>query len=287
MSGQPYGYAPQVPTDGLAVASLVTSGAGLLLMAGAPGPIGIGLGIGALVRLKRNGRRGRGLAIAGIALGAVGTIVIGLLVWFFVWAAQVTSSTISQTEELLGGGSSLDQLLEDLESGSGGSSSQDLDELLGQLDEELGSSGGGSLDDLLSELGEPSDGSLDVLPSYALPQDVALGTCWVAMPEYYDLRDAEVVPCSQDHDAEVVALLTATGAPATDLTVDDPVLTAALEQCDAAVAALDPELLDWGYTDVWLPHPDQVAAGQLAGYCVYEDVLGTTDSLVAPAGTSS
>ncbi len=70
---QPY-YAPgwqtpRRPTDGFAIASLVTALVGLGLVA-------VGLGIAALVRIGRNGSRGRGLAIAGIAVGAIGAVVV-------------------------------------------------------------------------------------------------------------------------------------------------------------------------------------------------------------------
>jgi hypothetical protein len=69
---EPY-YAPGWPaprprTDGLAVASFVTSVVGI-------GLVGIGLGVGALVRIRRGQRQGRRLALAGIAIGAVWTVV--------------------------------------------------------------------------------------------------------------------------------------------------------------------------------------------------------------------
>ncbi|MBF0689352.1 MAG: DUF4190 domain-containing protein [Cellulomonas sp.] len=277
--GQPHGYPPAAPTDGLAVASLVTSVGGLVLLAGAPGPIGVGLGIGALARIRRTGARGRGMAIAGIVVGVVGTIVITAVVLLLLAIAQWGATTAEQANDALGG-QDLDQLMDELEGleglegggSSGGSSSEDLDQLLGELEKQL------------EGLGEEQ---LDVLPSYALPQDVAAGTCWESVPEYYDLSDAVAVPCTQEHEAEVVAVLTATGAPATDLTADDPVVSAAYGECETAVGAIDPGLLAWGVLDVWLPHPDQVAAGQAVGYCVYEDVSGSDASLVAPSGMSS
>ncbi|MGV8966371.1 MAG: DUF4190 domain-containing protein [Cellulomonas sp.] len=60
--------APKPPTDGFAIASLVTAVLGLGLVA-------VGLGIAALVRIGRSGARGRGLAIAGIAVGAATAVV--------------------------------------------------------------------------------------------------------------------------------------------------------------------------------------------------------------------
>jgi hypothetical protein len=95
----PYGYAqgptpgygypppvwapPQAPMDGLAIASIVTSGAGIVL-AGVTGPVGIGLGIASLRRIRRTGARGRGLAWAGIAIGIAMTLfVAGLIVLAF------------------------------------------------------------------------------------------------------------------------------------------------------------------------------------------------------------
>lgn len=75
MSGaapEPY-YAPGWTTtprrrlDALAVASFVTSVVGL-------GFVGIGLGVAALVRIRRGRTTGRGLAVAGVAIGAVWTV---------------------------------------------------------------------------------------------------------------------------------------------------------------------------------------------------------------------
>ncbi|MFF9634294.1 DUF4190 domain-containing protein [Streptomyces bacillaris] len=70
----PYGYGPQLPggpwqpvahrpLSGMAVASLVLS----LLVCLAP--VGLVLGIVALVRIPRTGKRGKGLAVAGTAVG--------------------------------------------------------------------------------------------------------------------------------------------------------------------------------------------------------------------------
>ncbi|AEE46352.1 DUF4190 domain-containing protein [Cellulomonas fimi] len=86
--GVPFGYGAPItpPTEGLATASLATSVGGLLVLGGLPGPVGVGLGIAALRRIRRRGTKGRGMAIAGVVVGAVSTLVFGGLVWLAVWA---------------------------------------------------------------------------------------------------------------------------------------------------------------------------------------------------------
>lgn len=71
----PWQPAPQPPLSGLAVASLVLS----LLICLAP--LGLVLGVVALVRIPGNGKRGKGLAVAGTAVGgAVVAVSVLLLV---------------------------------------------------------------------------------------------------------------------------------------------------------------------------------------------------------------
>ncbi|MFE4971831.1 DUF4190 domain-containing protein [Kitasatospora sp. NPDC056651] len=79
--GHPYGPAPApgmpfaapgpAPTNGLAVGSLVT---GLLLVA----PVALVLGIVALVQINRRKERGSGLAVTGLVLGTIGTLLLVL-----------------------------------------------------------------------------------------------------------------------------------------------------------------------------------------------------------------
>ncbi|WP_277207709.1 DUF4190 domain-containing protein [Isoptericola croceus] len=64
-------------TDGFSIAALVTGILGMALIA-------VGLGIAGLVRTKRSGRPGKGLAIAGIILGALSTIAWIAFIVFFV-----------------------------------------------------------------------------------------------------------------------------------------------------------------------------------------------------------
>ena len=97
---QPYGYGqPYVspPTEGMAIASFVTSTAGLLFLGGLPGPVGLGLGIAALRRIKVSGKAGRGWAIAGIAIGAVGILWLLAIVAYFVVIAVILGSAATSS----------------------------------------------------------------------------------------------------------------------------------------------------------------------------------------------
>ena len=80
----------------MAIASFVTSTAGLLFFGGLPGPVGLGLGIAALRRIKVSGKAGRGWAIAGIAVGAVGILwmlAIAAYIVFVFWLIGSTGSS--------------------------------------------------------------------------------------------------------------------------------------------------------------------------------------------------
>lgn len=80
-------YVAPPPTNGLAIASLVVSVIGLVVCGlGLPLAVaGIVLGVVALRRVATSGDRGRGLAIAGVTIGAVAAAMSLLLVVFLVW----------------------------------------------------------------------------------------------------------------------------------------------------------------------------------------------------------
>lgn len=81
--GQP-AYRQSAPTNSLAIAALVSS----LVLA----PLGIVFGHVALGQIKRTGEEGKGLAIAGLVIGYVGTAFLLLYVIFVVIvAASITS----------------------------------------------------------------------------------------------------------------------------------------------------------------------------------------------------
>lgn len=75
-------------TNGLAIGSLVCSIAGLVTCA-LSSIAGVILGVIALKQIKQTGEEGRGMAIAGVVVGAIVTalIVVGLIVYavFFMW----------------------------------------------------------------------------------------------------------------------------------------------------------------------------------------------------------
>lgn len=81
-------------TNGMAIASLVCSIAGLVTCA-LSSIAGVVLGVIALNQIKRTGEDGRGMALAGVIVGGVVTalIVIGGIAYlaFFVWLVNETS----------------------------------------------------------------------------------------------------------------------------------------------------------------------------------------------------
>lgn len=100
-----YGYVPVPPgprpTDGMAIASLVT---GILGMALIP----LILGILSLNKIKKTGAGGRGMAIAGVVLGALGTLsYVILAILMFIGMAAMTGSSSSIDNSDLGTGSSV------------------------------------------------------------------------------------------------------------------------------------------------------------------------------------
>lgn len=86
-SAEPYyapGWeAPRVPTEPVAVASVVVGALG-------GGPVALVLGLVARRRVRTRGRRGRGLALAGVALGVLGTLV---------WTGVVVGAVLTARSE--------------------------------------------------------------------------------------------------------------------------------------------------------------------------------------------
>jgi Domain of unknown function (DUF4190) len=111
-SGQPYGqdpygqqnpygqpgyapYGPQTRTNGLAIASLVCSLAGLLTCISAP--VGVVLGHIARRQIRQTGEQGEGMATAGLWIGYIlsvlGLIAIAFYVVVIVYAVRHSNST--------------------------------------------------------------------------------------------------------------------------------------------------------------------------------------------------
>lgn len=86
-----YGMPAPAPTNSLAIGSLVTSILSLPLTAMCAigliaAFVGIGLGVTAVNQVKQTGQEGRGLAIAGIAIGGLGVLLNGGWLVFFLIA---------------------------------------------------------------------------------------------------------------------------------------------------------------------------------------------------------
>lgn len=82
----PYGYPGygQPGTNGLATGSLVTSIVGIVVCTLAC-PVGAILGHVALGRIRESGQQGRGMALAGVIIGWIGTaLLVGVIVLFVV-----------------------------------------------------------------------------------------------------------------------------------------------------------------------------------------------------------
>lgn len=87
---QPYGYPANRGTNGLAIASLVTSLAGFATC-GITSIVGIILGVVALNQIRSTGQEGRGFALSGIWIG-VGLVVLIALYFVVIIVAGVASA---------------------------------------------------------------------------------------------------------------------------------------------------------------------------------------------------
>jgi hypothetical protein len=187
----PYGQPAAPGTDGFAIASLVT---GIL----GTGVVALVLGIVGLNRVKKSGQNGKGLAIAGIVLGALG--IIGWIVVVALWAW-----VFANIEEL-----------EQLDTASGTSVVQESEapaEDSATTTEETGTAG---LEGTVA-----ADAAFD------------LGGCFDA-PESGNVYDIEFVDCTQSHEFEVYAVdAFAEGA----FPGEEAVASTAVEFCESAFEA--------------------------------------------------
>lgn len=92
--GQPYGYQPAPTTNALSIVSLVVSLLSLTTCLGATGFIGAIMGHVSKGQIKRNGEQGAGMALAGIIIGWIGTVIFLVAVAVFVVLAIAVEDTI-------------------------------------------------------------------------------------------------------------------------------------------------------------------------------------------------
>lgn len=94
--GQPYPGYPRTPsTNGMAIASLITSLAAIAVTGGLLSFVGAILGHVAMSQIKRTGEEGRGMALAGIIIGWTVTALWVLLIGVIVLVAVATDSNNS------------------------------------------------------------------------------------------------------------------------------------------------------------------------------------------------
>lgn len=77
---------PQQRTNGLAIGSLITGILGFFILL--TSPVAVILGHMSLSKIKKTGENGRGLAIAGLVLGYIGTVFLALTIAAVVWLAK-------------------------------------------------------------------------------------------------------------------------------------------------------------------------------------------------------
>lgn len=77
---------PQPRTNSLAIGSLITGIIGFFILL--TSPVAVILGHMSLSKIKKTGENGRGLAIAGLVLGYLGTVVLALTIAVLVWLVR-------------------------------------------------------------------------------------------------------------------------------------------------------------------------------------------------------
>ena len=87
-----YGYGQPMPPQeqGMAIAAMIVSIAGLVICSGLISPIGVILGHIAHGKAKRGEAGGQGMALAGIIIGYIGTAILVGLIALFVVAGVIT-----------------------------------------------------------------------------------------------------------------------------------------------------------------------------------------------------
>lgn len=178
-------------------------------------PAGIGFGIAALVRIRRNGKRGRGLAIGGIVINLI--VAIALVLTLVTFALNGTLSRLTE---------------------------------------------------------EPQSGDVDSARTIATA-NVATGNCIGSLPVGDAAGEVELVPCDEDHEAQVVTVSDGSGAYPGSTELHD----AAAATCAAEVEGVtgDSTLRPWHF----VPSEQGWEEGNTATVCLIRSTGGplTTDDV--------
>jgi len=139
-----------------------------------------------------------------------------------------------------------------------------------------------------------SEGSVTTgIPAdYTLPQDIKLGTCYLRMPDTYDLSDAIETDCANPHYVEIISTFT---WPKEYVDFIAAEWANQADRCgDLAWSMGEKETGSYNWsgvsrkdeTNVWAPSAAQISAGDTTGYCA---ISGSTASTLlvgsAVAGT--
>jgi len=109
----------------------------------------------------------------------------------------------------------------------------------------------------------------DTIPSYTLRTDLAAGDCLDAYAYEWDMSDTTVVPCTQAHEGEVLALVTMTAPTTRTMSTEDPAWEAAMDECTARAEDRFQERIDDVEVVLYTPHPDDYASGGTTAYCTF------------------
>jgi len=188
-----------------------------------------------LGKIKKGEGKGKGLAVTGVILGAlgmIGGIVLGVLLVTGVvklgeavedavatWSPTIETPTVTPTDD---------------------------------------------------ETDDPWTGSGSGIPgAYTLDQNIPLGTCFDVYSSKFDFSDARRVDCETPHALEIISTFTWSRAPVnqSDPIIDDQITTCWHDVLAPMVQGNEKWYND-SNVDIWYPSARQINQGDNTGYCV-------------------
>jgi hypothetical protein len=220
-------YAPvATKTNGMAIAALIS--------AFFIGLLGIILGAVSLGQIKKGNGGGKGLAIAGIVVGALQMVSItGIIVASVLTAMQADTA--------------------------------------GQVVASAWSSAVASLTPYPGSSDDPSASEGTSIPDFTLTQTLVAGDCFADIPQYNDMHDAVHTDCASPHSIEVLYTFK---FPSALSNTGDPVIkeqvSACFDKMGSMVSSVSPKLVDASDSRIFPPSARQWNSGSKTAYCVLE-----------------